>query len=260
MRLVGRTVVAGLAEGPVLASDRPLSLLGGVDNETGEVRDPESPLRGERLGGRVLVVPHGKGSTVGSYVLYALRKRNAAPRAILVSKADTILAVGAVLAEVPMVDRIPVDVLRTGDRVVVDAAAAIVDAPDLVERDVVTSFLEREGRILVVRRSEQVGSFRGKWSGVSGFLEGVDAEAHARREIEEETGLTDVRLLAAGPVVRSRGPDNTVYAIRPHRFASRAGGVRLDWENVEYRWVVPAELAGLDAVPKLRAAYEATLG
>ena len=257
MRLEGRRVVGGRAEGVVLAAERPLSLLGGVDAATGAVLDPESPIRGERVGGRVLAVPHGKGSTVGSYVLYALRKRGVAPSAILAAKAETILAVGAVISDVPMVDRVSVDLLRTGDRVAVDADAGVVDAPDLVERHVVTAFLEREGRVLVVRRSEKVGSFRGKWSGVSGFLEGTDPEAQARREVEEETGITDVTLLAKGAVVRGRG-DDTVYTIHPFRFSAPRGDVRLDWENVEYRWVTPEEMAALDAVPKLVVAYGAT--
>lgn len=259
MNWAGRRVVGGRAEGVVLAADRPLSFLGGVDAGSGEVRDPESSIRGERVGERVLAMPHAKGSTVGSYVLYGLRKRNAAPRAILAAKAETILAVGAVLADVPTVDRIPVDLLRTGDPVVVDADAGTVDAPHLVERAVVTSFLERDGRILVVRRSDRVGSFRGKWSGVSGFLEGPDPEAHARREVEEETRITDLTRLATGPVVRSRGQDTTIYAIHPFRFAAPRGDVRLDWENVESRWVDPEEMAALDGVPNLVSAYRATL-
>lgn len=258
MRLAGRRVVGGAAEGLVLASDRPISFLGGVDGVTGEVRDPDSPIRGEQLAGRVLAVPHGKGSTVGSYVLYGLRKRNAAPSAVLASRAETILAVGAVIADVPMVDRLPVDLVRTGDWAVVDADAGFVDLPNVAERPVVTSFLEREGRILVVRRSEQVGSFRGKWSGISGFLEGdEELEGRARKEVEEETGIRDLTLLSRGPVLRARGGAD-VYAIHPFRFHAPRGDVRLDWENVEYRWVSPEDLGALDAVPKLVAAYRAT--
>jgi len=251
MKFEGRRIVGGRAEGVALAVERPLSFLGGVDATTGEIRDPESPARGERVADRILAVPHAKGSTVGSYVLYGLRKQNAAPRAIL--------AVGAVIADIPTVDRIPVELLRTGDRLAVDADRGIVDAPDLREREVVTSFLERDGRILVVRRSEKVGSFRGKWSGVSGFLEGTDAEAWARREVEEETGITGLTLIASGLVVHSRGSDDIVYAIHPFRFSSPRGDVRLDWENVEYRWVAPEELATLDAVPKLAVVYRATV-
>jgi len=160
---------------------------------------------------------------------------------------------------VPMVDGVPTDLLRTGDRAVVDATGGAIEMPLVRERPVVSSFLEREGRILVVRRSEEVGSFQGKWSGISGFLEGSEnPEDRALREIEEETGLTEVALLARGSAVLSRGGD-TVYRIHPFRFHAPRGDVRLDWENVEYRWVDPAEIPGLDGVPKLVAVYRATL-
>jgi len=259
MILTGRRIVAGRAEGSVLASGRPLSLLGGVDSATGEVRDPESPICGESVAGRVLALPHAKGSTVGSYVLYGLRKREVAPAAIVVRRAETILAVGAVLAGVPMVDGVPTDLLRTGDRAVVDATRGAIEVPLVHERPVVSCFLEREGRILVVRRSEKVGSYQGKWSGISGFLEGSeDPEDRAFREIEEETGLTEVSRIARGPALLSRGGD-TVYRINPFRFHAPRGDVRLDWENVEYRWVNPSELATLDGVPKLVAVYQATI-
>lgn len=257
MRLAGRRVVGGRAEGAVLASPKPLSFLGGVDPDTGAVRDPGSPIAGERMGGRILALPHAKGSTVGSYVLYGLRRKGAAPSAILVERAETILAVGAVLGDVPLVDRLPVDVLRTNDRATVDADGGSVVLPDVVERPVVTAFLEREGRVLVVRRSERVGTFRGKWSGVSGYVEGgEDPEDRVRSEIEEETGLEGAELVARGEVVRTRHED-TVFAIHPFRFRAPPGDVRLDWENVEHRWVAAEELAALDAVPKLAAAYEA---
>jgi hypothetical protein len=216
-------------------------------------------VHGERLAGRILVVPHAKGSTVGSYVLFGLRKREVAPAAIVAGRAETILAVGAVLAEVPMIDSVPTDVFRTGDRAIVDGTEGRVDLPLVRERPVVSCFLEREGRVLVVRRSDKVGSFQGKWSGISGFLEGEEApEARAVREIEEETGLTDVSLVARGPTVLSRGGD-TVYRIHPFRFHAPRGDVRLDWENVEYRWIDPAELPRLDGVPKLMAVYRAAL-
>lgn len=259
MKFPGRRIVGGRAEGEALVAARSLSFLGGVDPATGVVRDAESGVAGESVSDRVLAIPAAKGSTVGSYVLYSLRRRGVAPRALVAAKAETILAVGAVIAELPTIDGVPVELLRTGDRLAVDADAATVDAPDLVERAVVTAFLEREGKILVVRRSEKVGSFQGKWSGVSGYLDQPNPEAQARQEVREETGITDITLLARGSVVRTRGPDNTVYAIHPFRFAAPRGDVRLDWENVEFRWVLPEELAALDSVPRLVAAYRATL-
>lgn len=259
MILTGRRIVAGLTEGVVLASGRPISLLGGVDATTGMVRDSESEIQGQSLAGRVLTLPHGKGSTVGSYVLYGLRKRALAPSAIVASRAETVLTVGAVLAEIPMIDGVVTDVLRTGDHAAVDGAQGTITVFGVRERAVVSCFLEREGRVLVVRRSEKVGSFQGKWSGISGFLESLeDPQARALREIEEETGLREVSLLARGPEILSRSGD-TLYRIHPFRFHSARGDVRLDWENVEYRWVDPEEIAGLDGVPKLTPAYRATV-
>lgn len=259
MKLAGRRIVTGRAEGPILASPQPLSLLGGVDPTTGEVRDPQSPIRGERLAGRVLAIPQAKGSTVGSYVLYSLRKRGVAPAAIVAERAETILAVGAVIAEVPMVDQLSVDLLRTGDRALVDAEAGTIELPDVVERPVVTALLERGGRVLVVRRSARVGTFPGKWSGISGYLEGAEEpEARARQEVEEETGLRDLMLVARGAPVCTREGE-TVFAIHPFRFQAPHGEIRLDWENVEFLWIPPHELATLDAVPKLMEAYRATV-
>lgn len=258
MRLTGRRIVGGRSEGEVVASERPLSFLGGVDPATGVVREEHHPLQGESVAGRVLAFPQAKGSTVGSYVLFALARRRLAPAAIVATRAETILAVGAVLAELPTIDRIPVDLLRTGDRAIVRAEEGVVEVPGVAERSVVTAFLERDGRILVVRRGDRVGTFPGRWSGISGSLQsGEDVEAGARREVEEETGLRDLTLVGRGPVLRARNED-VVFAIHPIRFEAPRGEVQLDWENVEARWIRPDELGALETVPKLVEAYRAT--
>jgi predicted aconitase with swiveling domain len=56
----------------------------------------------------VLVMPTGKGSTVGSYVLYRMAKQGTAPAAILCATCDTVVAVGAILGEIPCIDRLDV--------------------------------------------------------------------------------------------------------------------------------------------------------
>ena len=116
VRLSGRAVVAGEAEGELLVTGDPLSFYGGVDPETGVVRDPAHELRGQCVAGKVLAFPEGKGSTVGSYVIYALRRNGKAPAAMLVGRADAIVATGAVIADVPTVDGIDVSRLTTGRR------------------------------------------------------------------------------------------------------------------------------------------------
>jgi len=123
LRLGGRVIFSGRAEGIALVSSSPMSFYGGVDPDTGEVVERGHELRGESVKGRVLVFPNGKGSTVGSYVLYRLKKSGAAPSAILNSKCETIVAVGAIISEIPCVDLIDIGKIVAGTRVNVDGAS-----------------------------------------------------------------------------------------------------------------------------------------
>ncbi len=96
-------------------SPEPIGFLGGVDPDTGVVIEPGHPLEGQCVTGRVLVFPTGKGSTVGSYTLYRLARNDLAPAAIVNAEADPVVAVGAIIAEIPMVDQVDVSLIRTGD-------------------------------------------------------------------------------------------------------------------------------------------------
>ena len=127
MRLKGRKIVGGKAEGELVVSQKPLSFLGGIDPETGIVTDAESDIRGQSIAGKILAFPRGKGSTVGSYVIYALKKNGKAPKAIIVGEAETIVATGAIIAGIPMVDGVDVSKLRSGKRVTVNADEGLVE-------------------------------------------------------------------------------------------------------------------------------------
>ena len=251
MRLSGRGVSPGRAEGVALVDAKAMSFLGGVDRESGAVVDPASDLTGETLAGRILVFPHGKGSTVGSYVLYGLVKRGRGPLAIVNERAEAIVAAGAILGSIPLVDGIPVPVIRTGDRAIVDGDAGTVDLPGITERHVVTAILRNRGRVLLVHRSERVNSFPGVWSGISGYIEGRESDTHrAREEIREETGIRDARLIARGPIVLTRH-DDIVFAVHPFLFDSPTRRLLLNWENVEARWIRPGEVGDYAVVPRL---------
>ncbi len=130
MKLKGRKVVGGKAEGELIVSKKPLSFLGGVDPETGIVTDAESDIRGQSIAGKILAFPRGKGSTVGSYVIYALKKNGKAPKAIIVGEAETIVATGAIIAGIPMVQGIDVSKLRNGMKVKVDADSGEVEVEE----------------------------------------------------------------------------------------------------------------------------------
>ena len=118
--LTGRVIFEGKAEGTALVSPSPMSFYGGVNPDTGEIVERGSELAGESVKGKVLVFPHGKGSTVGSYVLYRLKKNGAAPAAIVNEKCETIVAVGAIISEIPCVDMVDVGKITPGSRVRVD--------------------------------------------------------------------------------------------------------------------------------------------
>jgi predicted aconitase with swiveling domain len=115
IRVLSRTVKSGQAEGEALVSPDPIGFLGGVDPDTGVVVERGHPLEGQSIAGRVLVFPTGKGSTVGSYTLYRLARNDLAPAAIINAEADPVVAVGAIIAEIPMVDQVDVACIHTGD-------------------------------------------------------------------------------------------------------------------------------------------------
>lgn len=125
-RLDGRAIYAGRAGGEALVSPAPLSFFGGFDLDRGVVTEAGHPLEGRSVAGRVLVFPTGKGSTVGSYALLRLQKGGLAPAALVMAECDTTVAVGAIIAEIPCVDRVDLAAIREGDRVEVDGAAVEV--------------------------------------------------------------------------------------------------------------------------------------
>lgn len=124
--LRGRKISKGKAKGVALVSRKPLSFLGGVDPNTGVVNDPESDIKGKSIKDKVLVFPRGKGSTVGSYIIYQLKKNGVAPKAIIAEDAETIVATGAIISEIPMVDRIDISRIKSGQIIEVDADKGVV--------------------------------------------------------------------------------------------------------------------------------------
>ena len=127
MKLQGRTIYGGRAEGQALVTRMGISFFGGVDPDTGVVVEKGHELEGQSIRGRVLVFPTGKGSTVGSYTLYRLKKNGMAPAAILNAACEPITAVGCIIAEIPCVDQVDIGRLRSGEKVRVDGEAGVVE-------------------------------------------------------------------------------------------------------------------------------------
>ncbi len=126
---------------------------------------------------------------------------------------------------------------------------------DLQEKRVVTCFLESEGRILLLRRSERVGSYQGKWAGVSGYVE-TSPDEQALTEIAEETGLRgeDTELISKGEPLPVE--DRTLgvrWLVHPYLFRVRdRSKVKIDWEHKEARWIEPREIDAYQTVPMLK--------
>lgn len=119
--LKGRVIVEGRCTAEALVSAHPLSFLGGVDPDDGRIIEANHDLHGRCVKDKILCFPHGHGSTVGSYILYSLAHNRLGPKAIINHKADPVVVVGAIIAEVPMLDQVDINQIKTGDIVDVDA-------------------------------------------------------------------------------------------------------------------------------------------
>ncbi len=129
------------------------------------------------------------------------------------------------------------------------------------ERHVVTCFLEYDNKILLLRRSERVGTYRGRWAGVSGYIEeGNSPYEQALEEIGEETGLGDEDI----QVVREGEPLEVIdeeigrkWIVHPFRFrVIRPEKMEIDWEHTEMKWIDPEEIAKYETVPNLVETWE----
>lgn len=129
------------------------------------------------------------------------------------------------------------------------------------EVHVVTAFLVHNDKILLLRRSRQVGSYQQKWAGISGYVEEDQTPLQqVQVEIEEESGLTesDLTLLKQGlPLEVVDEKLDRIWVVHPFRFElSQPDKVKIDWEHSEYKWVNPREIIDHACVPGLLEAWQ----
>jgi len=117
----GRMISPGKVEGEAIVSPDPIGFYGGIDAKTGIVIEKGHPLEGKCVTDKILVFPCGKGSTVGSYVIYGLKKNGVAPKGIVNKETETIVATGVILAGIPCIDQIDIEKIKDGDTVLLDA-------------------------------------------------------------------------------------------------------------------------------------------
>ncbi len=238
MIMKGRAISPGKASGKAIVYPEAFSFLGGVDGSTGRFNVMDGDITG-----KVFVFPNGKGSTVGSYVVYDLMVHGHAPAALVNRSAETIVTTGAVISSVPMVDSVDISVIRDGDDLVVDGDSGSLEISNVRMEKSVTSMVVFDGKVLILNRRSDAHSFPGARSLVSGRMEeGESPRDAAVREIKEETGLS--------VIYRDEMPDmyiregDTVWCVRPFLFEASSSDVRLDPENAGFEWV---PLKGFDA-------------
>lgn len=133
MKIYGRRISRGIARGEAIVTKEPITFLGGVDPRTGRVIEKGHEIEGESIKGKVLVFPNGKGSTVGSYVVYQMKKLGTSPIGMVNIKAEQIAITGAIISNIPMMDsldRNPLELLKTGDFVVLNASEGYLEVKE----------------------------------------------------------------------------------------------------------------------------------
>jgi len=122
--------------------------------------------------------------------------------------------------------------------------------------DVVTVFLEHDDEVLLVRRSDAVGTYQGQWGGISGYVEpGTDdPQADAERELREEIGATDPELVRAGDPLDIEDGDRA-WTVHPFRYAARNRAVEPNEELTDWEWTAPTAILDRDCVPRLWETY-----
>jgi uncharacterized protein len=119
-QLKGRLISKGKGKGEALVTSQPISFYGGVDPNTGFVIEKGHELQGQSIKGKILLFPQGKGSTVGSYTLYRMKKNGTAPAGMINKECETIVAVGAIISEIPCADKIDITKIKNGDKVIIE--------------------------------------------------------------------------------------------------------------------------------------------
>jgi len=245
----GRSISKGKASGRVLLAKEPVSFLGGVDPAEGVLKEGgvHRSVKNE-----VMAFPRGRGSTVGSYVIYEMKRVGTLPKAIINTAAEPIVATGAVMASVPMVDGIDMSLLRDGDYVTVDADKGTVELHDVTPRKAVTCLVRKDDKVLFLKREPNASANAGEWGGVSVKARpDEEPEDAARREVFNQLGADRFPVLKAPGVLVRDG--YTMWELDAFLFELSPGRIDIGRLYDAYKWAAPKDapaptVDGLDKV------------
>lgn len=127
--LKGRGASKGVAEGEALLTHDAISFLSDISITEGIITNPQSKCKGQSVSGKILIFPTGRGSTADPYGFYMLKKAGKAPKGVVNIEANPTTVAGAIISNTPMVyklDKNPIDIIETGDHVLVDGNEGVV--------------------------------------------------------------------------------------------------------------------------------------
>ncbi|NLL95267.1 MAG: DUF126 domain-containing protein [Thermoplasmatales archaeon] len=246
MKLVGRKIHGGKAEGEAIVLDEPFGFLGGVEQATGRLLTHKEG----NIAGKVFVFPSGKGSTVGSFVMYDLHVKGKGPAAVVNETAETIVTTGAVISSTPMVDSIDVSLIRDGDLVRVDADAGAVELPNVREIHAVSSVVDVGDGFIMLKRPSDAKSYPGRWSLCAGKIERGERPADAAvREIKEELDIDVGEPASSLEPIMVREKDR-IWVVYPFLFEAPGAVPKLNGENRAWRKSTVEDLDPRELVEK----------
>jgi 8-oxo-dGTP pyrophosphatase MutT (NUDIX family) len=241
LRIKGRKISSGKIVGSVLKSTMPLSL-GNISIETSEILDEQNEIQGEQIRDRVLVIPCIKEIEKYDNPIRKLKEKNLHPKAIVAESLD-------------------MKMISDADEIVVNATNGFVALKNVTLKNIATSVIISEDLILILKRSDNVGTYKGMWACVSGYVEkGETPDEAAIREISEELSLKreDYEFIRKGEVLHARDKE-TMWRIHPFLFEVKSGSIKLDWEHLEFKWIHQEEIVDYNTVPKLKKTIENVL-
>ncbi len=130
--LKGKSVVPGIKRGRALVLSRSFSAFGGIDPFSSQIIETRHPQKGERIKRKILIFPHGKGSSGFSLYFHIMRVTDNNPKAMIINRISSLTALAAVAGNIPTIsgpfdeDKNPFEIIQTGDLIEVDCTRGLI--------------------------------------------------------------------------------------------------------------------------------------